>query len=61
MAKFIYVFEKRAVKDLKKRGYELLKEDEQNEVWIFANKDSDDRELDFAVNYQVVLSNVISL
>lgn len=61
MAKFIYVFEKRAAKDLEKRGYELLKKDEQSQIWIFVNKDSEDMELKFAVNYQMVLSDVISL
>ena len=59
MSKFIYVFDKKAVKDLLKRGYELLKEDEKNKIWVFANKDPE--EVEFTTQYQVVLSNVLSL
>ena len=61
MSKFIYVFEKKAAKDLSKRGYELLKKDEENQIWIFVNKNPEDMEMSFAVNYQIVLSDVISL
>jgi len=59
MSKFIYVFEKRAAKDLLKRGYELLKEDEKNQIWVFVNKDPE--EVEFSTKYQVVLSNVLSM
>ena len=58
MSKFIYVFTKEAMKDLKKRGYELLREDEKNQIWIFVNKDPDS--LEFTTDYQCVLSNTLS-
>ena len=58
MSKFIYVFTKEAAKDMKKRGYELLKVDEQNQIWIFVNKDPEN--INFSANYQCVLSDVIS-
>lgn len=61
MSKFIYVFEKKAAKDLTKRGFQLLKMDDENQIWIFANKDPDKSEFDFTFNYQMVLSDVISL
>lgn len=61
MNKFIYVFEKRAAKDLKKRGYELFKYDERNDIWIYFNKEPDNPEsLEFTTKYHVVLSNVVS-
>ena len=59
MSKFIYVFEKKAAKDFIKRGYQLLKEDTENQIWVFANKDPE--ELEFSTKYQVVLSDTISL
>lgn len=59
MSRFIYVFEKKAARDLQKRGYELLKEDKDNQLWIFANKEN--AELNFTADYQMVLSDVISL
>lgn len=58
MGKFIYVFTKEAVKDMKKRGYELLKKDEKNQIWVFANKDQEN--LNFSSKYQCVLSDVLS-
>lgn len=58
MSKFIYVFTKEAMKDLKKKGYELLREDEKNQIWIFVNKDPDS--LEFTTDYQCVLSNTLS-
>ena len=58
MSKFIYVFCKEGVRDLTKRGYNLLKEDEKNSIWVFENKNPDD--IEFEVNYQVVLSDVLS-
>lgn len=58
MSKFIYVFTKEAMKDLKKRGYELLREDEKNQIWIFVNKDPDS--LEFTTDYQCVLSDTLS-
>ena len=59
MSKFIYVFEKKAAKDFIKRGYQLLKEDTENQIWVFANKNPE--ELEFSTKYQVVLSDTISL
>lgn len=58
MSKFIYVFTKEAMKDLKKKGYELLREDEKNQIWIFVNKDPDS--LEFTTDYQCVLSDTLS-
>lgn len=58
MSKFIYVFTKEAAKDMKKKGYELLKVDEQNQIWIFINKDPEN--INFSTKYQCVLSDVIS-
>lgn len=58
VSKFIYVFDKKAAKDLRKHGYELLKYDEKNDIWIFINKDPDN--LEFETKYQVVLSDVVS-
>lgn len=58
MSKFIYVFTKEAMKDLKKKGYELLREDEKNQIWIFVNKDPDSME--FTTDYQCVLSDTLS-
>ena len=58
MSRFIYVFAEEAAKDMKKRGYELLKVDERNQIWIFANKDPGN--LEFSANYQCVLSDVLS-
>lgn len=59
MSKFIYVFDEKAAKDMKKRGYELLKVDEQNKIWIFINNNPENME--FSSKYQCVLSDVISL
>ena len=59
MSKFIYVFTKEAAKDMKKRGYELLKVDEKNQIWVFANKDPEN--ISFSSGkYQCVLSDVLS-
>lgn len=58
MSKFIYVFTKEAMKDLKKKGYQLLREDEKNQIWIFVNKDPDS--LEFTTDYQCVLSDTLS-
>ena len=58
MSKFIYVFDEKAAKDMKKNGYELLKVDEVNKIWIFINKDPEN--LEFSTKYQCVLSDVIS-
>lgn len=61
MSKFIYVFEQKAAKDFRKRGYELLKYDEKNDIWVFINKEPDNPEsLEFTTKYQVVLSDVVS-
>ena len=57
MSKFIYVFEKDAMKDMKKKGYELLREDTENQIWIFLNKDPEN--LEFKTDYQCVLSDTL--
>lgn len=36
--KFIYVMDKKAKKELLKKGFTLLKEDEVNNICVFANK-----------------------
>ena len=46
------------MKDLKKKGYTLLKTDEKNQIWVFSNKDPEN--LNFSSKYQCVLSDVIS-
>ena len=58
MGKFIYVFTKEAMKDMKKKGYTLLKTDEKNQIWVFSNKDPEN--LNFSSKYQCVLSDVLS-
>lgn len=58
MGRFIYVFSELAAEDMKNRGHELLKTDEKNKIWVFANKDPEN--LEFSANYQCVLSDVIS-
>lgn len=58
MSKFIYVFTAKDAKTLKKRGYELCKVDDKNQIWIFFNKDPDN--LEFEADFQCVLSDVIS-
>ncbi len=58
MSKFIYVFTKEAMKAFKKEGYELLREDEQNQIWVFLNKDPE--KLEFTTDHQCVLSNTLS-
>lgn len=58
MSKFIYVFTEEDAKKLKKRGYELCKVDEKNQIWIFVNKDPEN--LEFTPDFQCVLSNVLS-
>lgn len=57
MNKFIYVFEEEAAKDLKQKGYVLLKQDEKNKIWVFANLDPDN--LTFSCPYKFVLSSVL--
>ena len=58
MSKFIYVFTKEGKKDMEKRGYQLLKSDDANQIWVFANKDPEC--LEFEANYQCVLSDTLS-
>lgn len=58
MSKFIYVFTKEAMKEMKKRGYELLSEDKKNQIWVFANKDPED--VEFSADFQCVLSDTLS-
>lgn len=59
MSRFIYVFNERARNDLLKRGFTLLREDTMNKIWIFENKDPE--AIDFELDYQCVLSNVLPL
>ena len=58
MSKFIYVFSEKDAKKLTKRGYELCKVDEKNQIWVFFNKEPENME--FTPDFQCVLSNVIS-
>ena len=37
MGKFIYVFDAAARDELSQAGFLLLKEDERNSIWVFAN------------------------
>lgn len=59
--KFIYVMEKRAKKELLRKGFVLLKADERNHIWIFENKYSEEEpcpDLDLKCMY--VLSDVLT-
>jgi len=57
MSKFIYVFTKEAMKEMKKKGYELLNEDVKNQIWVFANKEPEEAE--FSADFQCVLSDTL--
>ena len=59
MNRFVYVFTAKDAKTLKKRGYELCKVDEKNQIWVYFNKDPDSLEFD-EKDVQCVLSNEIS-
>jgi len=37
--KFIYVMDKKFKKLLEKKGYVLLKEDVENHIWVFENRE----------------------
>lgn len=56
--RFIYVMDKKSMKELKKKGYVLLKEDEKNSIWVFENKDPSFFSLDIGVPH--VLSDVLT-
>lgn len=58
MYAFIYVFEDNAKKALQKKKYTLLKEDKENNIWVFENKDPDD--YTFNLEYPFVLSSAMS-
>ena len=58
MNKFIYVFSEKDMKSMKKMGYELIKEDTNNSIWVFENKDPE--QLEFSFNFSYVLSSVLS-
>lgn len=36
--KFIYVMDRKAKRELLKKGFTLLKEDKRNSIWVFENK-----------------------
>lgn len=57
--KFIYIFTQEGYDDMVRRGYELLKEDRANGIWVFVNKDPEDMEFSDR-NYNAVLSNVVT-
>ncbi len=56
--RFIYVMDEKAKKKMLRHGYALIKEDKENSIWIFENKDVMNFELDVDVPY--VLSNVLT-
>lgn len=58
MSKFIYVFNDKDAKKLLKRGYELCRNDDRNQIWVFVNKDPEN--LEFTPDFQCVLSDVLS-
>lgn len=59
--KFIYVMDKKGKKELLKKGFALLKEDETNSIWVFENKYAND-EACFNLDVQCphVLSDVLT-
>lgn len=60
--KFIYVMDKKAKKELLKKGFTLLKEDETNNIWVFENKYANDEATCFELNIKCfhVLSDVLT-
>ncbi len=59
--KFIYVMDKKAKKELLKKGFTLLKEDKANGIWVFENKYAND-EACFSLDVECphVLSDVLT-
>lgn len=55
---FIYVMDKKAKKELLRKGFELIKSDANNSIWVFENKDATCFELDISCPY--VLSDVLT-
>lgn len=59
--KFIYVMDKRAKKELLKKGFALLKEDKNNSIWVFENKYADaDACCDLDLECRHILSDVLT-
>ncbi len=59
--KFIYVMDKKAKKELLKKGFRLLKEDKANNIWVFENKYVDNEAcFDLNVQCPYVLSDVLT-
>lgn len=58
--KFIYVMDKKAKKELMRKGFTLLKEDKANNIWVFENKYAGtDTCFDLDIKCQHVLSDVL--
>lgn len=58
---FIYVMDKKAKKELLKKGFVLLKEDKPNSIWVFENKYANtDTCCDLDLECEHVLSNVLA-
>lgn len=58
---FIYVMDKKAKKELLKKGFVLLKEDKLNSIWVFENKYANaDTCCDLDLECEHVLSNVLA-
>lgn len=58
--KFIYIMKERDRDILIKHGYEMIRHDELNHLWIFENKEPHE-ELEPLIQDRYVLSNMISL
>lgn len=54
---FIYVMDVESKDKLLKLGYELLKDDEKNTIWVFSNKDN--QQFD-SFNIPCVVSDVLT-
>ena len=56
--RFIYVMDKKSMRTLKKKGYNVLKADAVNCIWVFENKEETFFDLDFEC--KCVLSDVLT-
>lgn len=55
---FIYVMDEKAKKELLRKGFKLIRENEKDSIWIFENKDITCFEID--VECPHVLSDVLT-
>lgn len=56
--KFIYVMDKKSKKLLEKKGYILLKEDIENYIWVFENRE--ETMFDLGFECECVLSDILT-